>query len=96
MKLVVADAAGDLVAGKALTTPKRSFEGLSEGLKNAAGSLGIEADALLAETEVLIYGTTRATNAIVTGATAKTAMPSFRRSRARSAVSRFRAALVGP
>ncbi len=72
--VVVADAAGALVVGKAPTTPTRSFSGVYEGLRDAARRIAIPVDRLIADTEVLIYGTTRATNAIVTGATATTAM----------------------
>jgi N-methylhydantoinase A len=71
--VVVADAAGQLTLGKALTTPDRSYTGLRSGLEDAANQLGVGVDELLAETGVLIYGTTRSTNAIVQGATAKTA-----------------------
>lgn len=72
--VVVADAAGTLTVGKALSTPERSGRGVVEGLKDAAQTLGIEVDTLAAASNVLIYGTTWATNAIVTGNTAKTAM----------------------
>ena len=71
--VVVTTGNGHIAGGKALTTPGRSFDGLSASLKNAADNLGIEYSDLVAEAEVLIYGTTRATNAIVTGDTAKTA-----------------------
>jgi N-methylhydantoinase A len=70
--VVVADAAGRLTLGKALTTPGRSFDGLSASLLNAADNMGIGFEALIAGADVLVYGTTRATNAIVTGRIAKT------------------------
>lgn len=71
--VVVADAQGRLTLGKALTTPARSFTGLSESLRNAAENMGIAFEDLITGADVLIYGTTRATNAIVTGRIAKTA-----------------------
>ncbi|MCB1745600.1 MAG: hydantoinase/oxoprolinase family protein [Gammaproteobacteria bacterium] len=71
--VVVADAAGRFTIGKALTTPARIFGGLSAALADAAARLDLDVAALLARTDVFIYGTTRATNAIVTGNVAKTA-----------------------
>ncbi|WP_027134122.1 hydantoinase/oxoprolinase family protein [Geminicoccus roseus] len=71
--VVVADADGAMTVGKALTTHERIFEGMNEAIGNAAEQLGTERDRLLAATELLIYGTTRATNAIVTKRVAKTA-----------------------
>jgi N-methylhydantoinase A len=71
--VVVADSEGRLTLGKALTTPSRSYQGIRGGIENAAEQLGIDADALISECGVLIYGTTRSTNAIVEGTQAKTA-----------------------
>jgi N-methylhydantoinase A len=71
--VVVSDGTGASVIGKALTTPQRAFEGLSAAIRVAAESMEISFDTLLAQTDVLIYGTTRATNAIVEGKIAKTA-----------------------
>jgi N-methylhydantoinase A len=71
--MVVLDEAGRLHIGKALTTPERIFEGMAGALAVVAEELGLDVAALLARTNVLIYGTTRATNAIVTRRTAKTA-----------------------
>jgi len=72
--LVVADARGQLTVGKALTTPDRIWLGFARALETAAGKLALPMDELLAATELVVYGTTRATNAIVTGRTAKTAL----------------------
>ena len=72
--VVVADEAGRLTVGKALTTPERTFEGFSAALANAGDIAGIAAERLLAETEMLIYGTTRSTNSIVESKVAKTAL----------------------
>ncbi|WP_339114587.1 hydantoinase/oxoprolinase family protein [Thioclava sp. GXIMD2076] len=72
--VVVTDEQGRLTVGKSLTTPERSFTGLSNSITNAADQLGITLSDLLAQTRVLVYGTTRATNAIVERKTAKTAL----------------------
>lgn len=71
--VVVAAPDGRLTLGKALTTPERSYAGFRAGLDDAARQLDVAGERLLAETSVLIYGTTRSTNAIVQGATARTA-----------------------
>jgi N-methylhydantoinase A len=72
--VVVADADGRLTVGKALTTPERTYEGFFGALTNAAEIIDVPVASLLAETEVLIYGTTRSTNSIVESTTAKTAL----------------------
>jgi N-methylhydantoinase A len=71
--VVVATPAGDRIIGKALTTPERAFTGMSEAIADAARQIGLSLADLLADTNLLIYGTTRATNAIVTRRVAKTA-----------------------
>jgi N-methylhydantoinase A len=71
--MVVASDSGRQVIGKAPTTPERIFNGMKDALAAAAGELGVEPGQLLAETSILIYGTTRATNAIIQGEVAKTA-----------------------
>ncbi len=71
--VVVADERGHFTIGKALTTPARIFEGLRAALTTAADALGLTLAEVLARTAILTYGTTRATNAIVTGEVAKTA-----------------------
>jgi N-methylhydantoinase A len=71
--VVVSDDQGGLHIGKAPTTPARAFEGISEGLDVIARQIGIGVEAMLAETSLFIYSTTRATNAILEGKTAKTA-----------------------
>ncbi len=72
--IVVTDKAGKLTLGKAPSTPERTSGGVIEGLKDAARNMALDLKVLIKGTEVLIYGTTWATNAIITGATAKTAM----------------------
>jgi len=71
--VVVSGGNRGLVVGKALTTPARAFDGLSASIADAAGQMGLSLVDLLAATSMFIYGTTRATNAIVTKQGAKTA-----------------------
>jgi len=71
--VVVADPDGRLRIGKALTSRERAFDGIREGLAQIAPELGLGVEELLAQSSVLTYGTTRATNAIVEGKTARTA-----------------------
>ena len=72
--VVVRDNCGTFTIGKSLTTPDRAFEGIRSAIAHAAGELKLSSEALLAATELLIYGTTRATNAIVTQNVARTAL----------------------
>jgi N-methylhydantoinase A len=71
--VVVADAQGRFTIGKAPTTPDRIFVGLRAALVGAANSLELDLAEVLRRTDLFTYGTTRATNAIVTGNIAKTA-----------------------
>lgn len=72
--VVVADAAGRFTIGKALTTPERVFLGLRAALEAAAADLRLGLSELLGRADVLVYGTTHAANAIVTGRVARTAL----------------------
>jgi N-methylhydantoinase A len=72
--VVVADAASICAIGKALTTPHRIFAGMRAAIEVAAQEIGLPGKALLGNSDILIYGTTRATNAVVTKSTAKTAL----------------------
>ncbi|MGO9702496.1 MAG: hydantoinase/oxoprolinase family protein [Xanthobacteraceae bacterium] len=71
--VIVSDKSGTMTIGKALTTRERIFLGMREAIQAAAESLNVPFASLLAETKLLIYGTTYATNAIVTKTVAKTA-----------------------
>ncbi|MDQ0392772.1 hydantoinase/oxoprolinase family protein [Labrys monachus] len=71
--VVVSDRSGTFTIGKALTTPARIFDGMRDAIAAAADQIGLSFAQLVAETDLLIYGTTRATNAIVTKTAAKTA-----------------------
>lgn len=68
-----ADNSGQLFVGKALTTPERIYTGLRLALTRAAEAAGVSLEQALCAASLFIYGTTRATNAIVTGQTARTA-----------------------
>ena len=63
---VVADASGAQSLGKALTTEGRISRGVRAAIEAAAAEMGLAPAELLAETDLLVYGTTAATNAIVT------------------------------
>lgn len=71
--VVLADPDGHLRIAKAPTNRERAFASIAEGLAQLAPALGLTVEALLACTDVLTYGTTRSTNAIVEGRTARTA-----------------------
>jgi N-methylhydantoinase A/oxoprolinase/acetone carboxylase beta subunit/N-methylhydantoinase B/oxoprolinase/acetone carboxylase alpha subunit len=71
--VVVADADGRLHIGKALTTPERASAAVIAAIRDVARSLDRSEDTILSETALVIYGTTRATNAIVERKVAKTA-----------------------
>ena len=71
--VVLTDERGNLYVGKAPTTPARAFDGISAALEDIAQQKGTGVGELLAATTLFIYATTRATNAILEGKTAKTA-----------------------
>jgi len=72
--VVLADDAGHFSLSKAPTTPGKIFDGISQALEFAAAERALGLHELLAQTDVLIYATTRSTNAIITGTTARTAL----------------------
>lgn len=72
--VVIAESSGIVAMEKSLTTPDRIFDGIESALSIAAQSLKLDLGSLLANTDLLIYGTTRSTNAIVQGKVAKTAL----------------------
>ena len=71
--LVVADAEGGLGFYKTPTTAKNRVQGVLTSFRLAADDLDLSLSELLGRGELLVHGTTTATNAIVTGETAKTA-----------------------
>jgi N-methylhydantoinase A len=72
--VVVSENGRIVLIEKALTTPERIFRGMEAALAIAATRLGSTLPDLLAATDLFIYGTTRAANAIVEGKTARTAL----------------------
>jgi N-methylhydantoinase A len=72
--LVLQDADGRVRIFKSPTTPGQLVDGILEGLHLAAGHLGIERRALLGACARLSCGTTAATNAIIEGTYARTAL----------------------
>src|SRR4029077_12255097 len=72
--VVLADDEGHFSLSKAPTTPDKIFDGISQALEFAAAERSLELRDLLEQTEVVIYATTRSTNAIITGTTARTAL----------------------
>lgn len=71
--LAVEDDSGRLHQFKAPTTPNDPVLGLLDVLGTAASHFGVSRRELLERGEMLIHGTTRAINAVVTGTTARTA-----------------------
>jgi N-methylhydantoinase A len=71
--VIVADEAGALHLAKAPTDLARAFQSIEDALAQLEPELGVTVAELLGRTEVFTYGTTRATNAIVEGRTARTA-----------------------
>lgn len=71
--VVLEDDKGLLSVQKAPTTPHDPALGILEGIGRAARSVGLETAELLARATTLVHGTTRATNAILTHTTARTA-----------------------
>jgi N-methylhydantoinase A len=63
--LVAVDAAGRVTLAKAPSTPADPSIGVVDGLARLAEALGVGLDALLAETERIVHGTTVATNALL-------------------------------
>jgi len=72
--VVLASDSGALTLGKAMTTRIQPQAGLEEALGDAVGQLGLTSADVLANTDLFLYSTTRATNAIIEGATATTAL----------------------
>jgi N-methylhydantoinase A len=71
--VVVRHADGLLTLHKAPTTPSDPIEGILEAIRRAAADGGLSAGELLSRCDTVIHGTTRATNAILTGTAARTA-----------------------
>ncbi len=72
--VVVGNNSGDMAVGKALTTYDRVFTGFEGAVHRAAESVGWSGDEVLRNADVIVYGTTHATNAVLTNKVAKTAL----------------------
>ena len=72
--VVLDSTTGDMAVGKALTTYDRVFTGFEASVRRAAESVGWSGDEVLRNADVIVYGTTHATNAVLTGKVAKTAL----------------------
>src|SRR5258708_13108701 len=79
--LVVEDDSGDLRLFKSPTTPDDPVVGVLNAIQTAADAFGIEVGKLLAQVDVLFHASTRAINAILTVATARTALLTTREHR---------------
>ena len=71
---LVLDERGELTKFKASTTPKDPSDGFMESLEKAARHYGCDVKAFLGTVDILIHGTTLATNTLLTGRGAKTGM----------------------
>lgn len=71
--LVIEESSGALTIYKSATVPSDPVRGILDVFDVAAGARGMQARALLESGSVLIHGTTRGLNAVLTGATARTA-----------------------
>ncbi|MFN8149518.1 MAG: hydantoinase/oxoprolinase family protein [Solirubrobacterales bacterium] len=72
--VVVSEAGGDYAIGKSLTTPSRLADGLQDAIAGAARQLGLDLEETLGRTDLFVYATTQATNAVLEGKTARTAL----------------------
>ena len=71
---VVMDDKGNLTEFKAPTTPGDFSEGVINALKEAASGYKMSLDQFMKQTELIVHGTTVATNALITKKVARTAM----------------------
>jgi N-methylhydantoinase A len=72
--LVAVDAAGRVTIAKAASTPEDQSLGVMEGLERLAAALSLDRATLLAETAIIVHGTTVATNALLEHKGAKVGM----------------------
>lgn len=72
--VVVGSSTGEMAVGKALTDYDRVFNGFEASVHRAAGSVGWDGAEVLRNADVIVYGTTHATNAVLTGKVANTAL----------------------
>lgn len=72
--IVIARPDGTTVTAKAVTTPEDQSAGVLDALRLGAHRLGLTTAALLSDTTRIVHGTTVATNALLEGKAAPTAM----------------------
>lgn len=72
--LVMSDGDGLMTLFKAQTVPESPVDGVVNALKLAANYYDVSLEDFLDNTDTLVHGTTVATNAVLTGATAKTGL----------------------
>ena len=72
--VVVATADRGTIIAKAATTPNDQSDGVLDGITLAAQALDLTPEALLAQTQRIVHGTTVATNALLEGRAARVAM----------------------
>ena len=63
--MVAVDAAGRVTIAKAASTPEDQSLGVMDGLERLAAALSLDRATLLAETAIIVHGTTVATNALL-------------------------------
>lgn len=68
---VVLDAEGSVAVGKALSTPEDFSLGVLNSMQTAAETAGLSLESLLGQATALLFGTTAAENAIITGQLAR-------------------------
>src|SRR5207302_3266816 len=71
--LVLEDERGELRLYKSSTTPADPIRGVLDVVDLASSDLGLTREGFLRRADLFIHGTTRATNAILTGSVARTA-----------------------
>jgi len=71
---VILDEKGDLTEFKAPTTPADFSEGVINSLREAAAGYSLPIEQFIKQTELVVHGTTVATNALITKRVAPTAM----------------------
>ena len=71
---VVSDDSGNLNQFKAPSTPKNFEQGVMDALREAAEGYGLTPTEFIGQVDILVHGSTVATNAVVTRNLAKTAM----------------------
>lgn len=72
--VVISDETGRVGIGKSLTTPRELISGLMSAFSAAAEQLQVSPRELMERAAIFVYSTTHATNAILQGTTARTAL----------------------